>query len=89
MSNNKSNLHYNDIDVSKVQCESDFEPGVSGLPYYCTPSVYVPDVLGGLAVWQHINQKHSVPLVGPHEEPRAPSGCSLGGFTLSSGREAK
>ena len=24
-------------------------PGASGLPYYCTPLVCVPDVIGGLA----------------------------------------
>ena len=30
---------------------SAFEPGTSGLPYYCTPPVCVPDVLGALAVW--------------------------------------
>ena len=33
------------------------EPSASGLPYYCTPPVCVPDVIGGLAVWQHNNQK--------------------------------
>jgi len=32
-------------------------PGASGLPYYCTSPVTVPDVIGGLAVWRHINQK--------------------------------
>ena len=36
---------------SKVQCGS--EPGASGLPYYCTPPVCVPAVLGGLAVWRY------------------------------------
>jgi len=28
-----------------------------GLPYYCTPPVTDPDVIGGLAVWLHNNQK--------------------------------
>jgi len=36
----------------KVHCGSAFEPGASGLPYYCTPPVCVPDVIGALAVWR-------------------------------------
>jgi len=42
----------------KVHCGNAFEPGASGLPYYCTPPVCqcVPAVLGALAVWRH-NQK--------------------------------
>jgi len=32
----------------KVHCGSAFEPGPSGLPYYCTPPVCVPDVFGAL-----------------------------------------
>jgi len=41
-------------------------PGASGLPYYCTPPVCVPAVLGALAVpyviaelavWPHNNKK--------------------------------
>ena len=28
-------------------------PGVSGLPYYRTPPMTVPDVIRGLAVWRH------------------------------------
>jgi len=43
--------------VSKVHCGSAFEPGASGLPYYCTPPVCVPAVIGGLAVWRHNNKK--------------------------------
>ena len=31
--------------------------GASGLRYYCTPLVCVPAVLGGLAAWQHNNDK--------------------------------
>ena len=31
-----------------------FEPGDSGLPYYCTPPVCVPDVIGALAVSQFV-----------------------------------
>jgi len=41
----------------KVHCGSAFEPGASGLPYYCTPPVFVPGVIGGLAVWRHNNNK--------------------------------
>ena len=42
----------------KVHCGSALVgPGASGLPYYCKPLVCVPAVLGGLAVWQHNNQK--------------------------------
>ena len=40
------------IHRSKVLCGSAFEPGGSGLPYYCTPPVCVPAVLGALAVWR-------------------------------------
>jgi len=42
---------------SKVHCGSTFEPGASGLPYYCTSPACVPDVIGGLAVWRHNNKK--------------------------------
>jgi len=35
-----------------VDCGSAFEPGASGLPYYCTPPVCVPAVIGALAVWR-------------------------------------
>ena len=35
---------------SKVHCGSALGPGASGLPYYRTPLVRVPDVIGGLAV---------------------------------------
>ena len=38
---------------SKVHCGSALGPGASGLPYYCTPPVCVPAVLGGLALWWH------------------------------------
>ena len=37
-----------------VYCGIVFEPGASGLPYYCTPPVCDPAVIGALAVWwQH------------------------------------
>ena len=41
----------------KVHCGSAFEPGVSGLPYYCTPPVCVSAVIGALAVWRPNNKK--------------------------------
>ena len=47
----------NNIHVSKVHCRSAFKPGASGLPYYFTPPVCVPVVIGGLAVWRHNNNK--------------------------------
>jgi len=39
----------------KVHGGSALGLGNSGLPYYCTPPVTVPDVIGGLAVWLHNN----------------------------------
>jgi len=43
-----------------MNCGSAFEPGASGLPYYCTPLVTVPDVLGSRTVWRQNkkNKKH-------------------------------
>ena len=40
----------------KIHCRSALGPGASGLPYYCTPPVTVPDVIGGLAVGRHNNK---------------------------------
>ena len=46
----------------KVHCGGALGPGASGLPYYCTPPVTVPDVIGGLVVWWHNNtQKKKSP----------------------------
>ena len=45
------------IHRSVVHCGSVFEPGGSGLPYYCTPPVCVPAVLGALGVWRLLNKK--------------------------------
>jgi len=42
-----------------MDCGSAFEAGASGLPYYCTPPVCVPDVLGALGVWRQNNKKKS------------------------------
>ena len=49
---------YNQINIhrSEVYCGSAFEPGSSGLPYYCTPPVCVPAVLGALTVWRKNNK---------------------------------
>jgi len=41
----------------EVHWGSAFEPGTSRLPYYCTPPVCVPAVLGALAVWWRNNKK--------------------------------
>jgi len=38
----------------EVHYGSAFELGAFGLPFYCTPPVCVPDVLGALAVWRHV-----------------------------------
>ena len=53
-----------------VHCGSAFEPGASGLPYYCTPPVCVPDVMGALAVWRQNTHTHKsvvVPLCGTED----------------------
>jgi len=42
------------------ECRS-IRPGASGLPYYCTPLVYVPAVIGLLAVLQHNKPKTKKP----------------------------
>jgi len=34
-----------------------FEPGASGLPYYYTPPVCVPAVIGALAMWPRRQKK--------------------------------
>jgi len=49
------NLH-----VSKVHRGSAYEPCASGLPFYCTLHVCVPNIIVGLAVWRHINKKTKV-----------------------------
>jgi len=41
----------------KVYFGSSFEPGAFGLPYYRTPPVCVPAVLGARAVWRHNTKK--------------------------------
>jgi len=41
----------------KFYCGSALGPGASGLPYYCTPPVCIPDVIRGVAVWRHNNKK--------------------------------
>jgi len=43
----------------KIHRGSAFEPGASGLPYYCTPTVLFSDVIGALAVWRHKNKKNN------------------------------
>jgi len=46
------------FDRSEVQCGSAFEPGGSGLPYYCTLPVCVLAVLGALVVWRLKQKKN-------------------------------
>jgi len=44
-----------------VTCTTRSVAGVanaSRLPYYCTPPVIVPDVIGKLAVWRHNNKEN-------------------------------
>jgi len=47
-------------------CGSAFEPGASGLPYYCTPPVYVPAVIGALPVWRHNPKKKKIDRLHAH-----------------------
>ena len=54
------------------ECRS-IRPGASGLPYYCTPRVCVPDVIALLAVWRHNKPKpkkseERLTSVAPKEE---------------------
>jgi len=45
----------NSKSIAARECPS--MPGASGLPYYSTPSVCNSDIIEGLAVWRHNNQK--------------------------------
>jgi len=64
---------------SKVHCGSAFEPGASGLPYYCTLPVCVPDVSGGRTVWRQTltkkyrNSHWCIPLQHPTLHALLPS----------------
>jgi len=44
------------VKTNKVRWSA-LETGACGLPYYCTPPACVPDVIVGLVVWRHNNQK--------------------------------
>jgi len=44
---------------SMVHCGSAFEPGASGLPYYCATPVCVPAVIGALAVRRQSTHTHT------------------------------
>jgi len=48
------------IHMSEVHCGSAFEPGGSGLPYYCIPPVCVLDVLCALPVWRFSKKTKSL-----------------------------
>jgi len=45
------------IHRSEVHCGRAFEPGGSVLPYYCSPPVCIPAVLGAPAVWRFSKKK--------------------------------
>ena len=51
---------------SMVHCGGAFEPGTSGLPYYCTPLVTAPDVIGARAVSRQNtkNKNKCIRLIG-------------------------
>ena len=60
-SDHKSNHHqqHSCVQGPLRECRSIW-PAASGLPYYCTPPVNVPAVIGVLAVWRLENNKNSV-----------------------------
>ena len=51
-------IHFETTFMCSRSCWSAFEPGASGLPYYCTLLVCVPDVIGTLTVWRHYNKQN-------------------------------
>jgi len=59
---------------SKVHCESALGPSASRLPYYCTPLVCIPAVIGGLAVWRH-NENNCAPRRRGHKTITANWAC--------------
>ena len=65
--NNHKTKHKNHTNSGSAQ-----EPGGSGLPYYCTPPVCVPEVLGALAVssfkQKQNNSGMSPPTLNMHED---------------------
>ena len=52
--------------------------GASGLPYYCTPPVCVPAVLGLLAVW-----RHNKPKTQNQDKWSASGNSCVGGWMVS------
>jgi len=57
---------------SKVHCVIALGPGASGLPYYCTPLVCVPAVIGRLGMWRLHNNKNAVPVQAPAQSSAVP-----------------
>jgi len=57
--NNHKTKHKNNTNSGSAQ-----EPGGSNLPYYCTPPVCVPHVLGLLAVWRLQTKKQKSLVIG-------------------------
>ena len=52
------NNSYQTNHENNITCGSAYEPGGSGLPYYCTPPVCVPDVLCAIPVWRLSTKKN-------------------------------
>ena len=63
--------------LAKVHFGSARGLGASRLPYYCTPLLCVPDVIGGLTVWRHDNKKKEI--LPAHTMPRELDGHPLTG----------
>ena len=63
--------------------------GASGLPYYCTPFVCVPDVLGRLAVWQHNDPKKKCTFVRTAGRATRPEWMFFRGFYFESRARGK
>ena len=69
---------------SMFHCGSAFEPGTSGLPYYCAPPVCVPAVIGALAVWRQNNNKKK----SNHRAASADQGSFLWSLWCSQGNDS-
>jgi len=63
--------------LAKVHFGSARGLGASRLPYYCTPLLCVPDVIGGLTVWRHDNKNKEI--LPAHTMPRELDGHPLTG----------
>jgi len=66
----------------KVHCGSAFEPGASGIPYYYTTPVTVPDVIGARAMWRQNTKKNQKNAQGQTENKYYYYSQSLGMIKL-------